>query len=189
MLANVDKRLLLTFMIIGFVIALGIIIGVFIWSTIKIKKGKSDKFKKIIILTFGSIIIAAASWVFNFGWIRFFMTFLLVPVIHTIIFFLTNILLAMYTDRSSKMLKLNLWFVITYLSTYLFLPDGGDYGGMYFFFGLIHNNNLAYAASFIAEISAVVHVVLFVLQIVEVIKIKKSILNSNEILDADSIQS
>ncbi len=37
-------------------------------------------------------------------------------------------------------------FCITYVMIYMFLPDSGDIGERYFFFGLMHSNSLAVMA-------------------------------------------
>lgn len=174
MLANVNRSLLLTLLIIVFVVAIVVIVGGVIFAIVKARKNNFPNSKKIIVCTFVSIIIAAVSWILNFGWIRFFMTFLLVPIIHGIVYFLVNLFFAKYTDQSPKMSRLNLLFIITYLIAYLLMPDGGDVGGMYFFFGLIHNDVLSGIASFISSIAVIGHIVLFVMQIVEIRKIKKT---------------
>ena len=54
------------------------------------------------------------------------------------------------------------------------MPDGGDIGGMYFFFGLIHSDTLSVAANFISSVACIAHIVLFILQIVEIRKIKEN---------------
>lgn len=173
MLANANRSFLLALIIITFVVAALVVISGVIWAIVKTRKNNSFNFKKTIICTFGSIIIAAASWIFNVGWFRFFMTILLVPIIHGIAFFLANMFFAKYTDRSLKMLRMNLLFIITYLIAYLFMPDGGDIGEMYFFFGLIHNDMLSKIAFLISSSAAIGHIVLFVMQIVEMMEIKK----------------
>ncbi len=175
MLANVNRGLMLALLIIGLVIVFSAVIGGLIWAIVKARKNNSRNSVKVIVCTVGSIFIAAVSWILNFGWLRFFMTFLLVPVIHGIVFFLANMFFAKYTDQSPKMSRLNLLFIITYLTAYLFMPDGGDIGEMYFFFGLIHSDILSNIAFFISNIVATGHVVLFVLQIFEMRQIKKNI--------------
>jgi hypothetical protein len=52
---------------------------------------------------------------------------------------------------------------------YLSLPDGGDVGPMYVFFGLIHNDIVANISYIISSISFIGNIVLFILQIVEII--------------------
>jgi len=62
---------------------------------------------------------------------------------------------------------------VTYILTYILLPDAGDYGGMYFFFGLIHSDLLSGIDLHISIIAFEVHFVLFILQIIYAVKIKK----------------
>lgn len=180
MLANVNSGFLLTLLIIAFVVAIVVIIGGTILGIVKARKNNSFNSKKVIFRTVGSITIVAISWILNFGWLRFFMTFLLVPVIHGIIFFLANVFFAKYIEQSSKMSKFNLLFFITYLISYLLLPDGGDIGEMYFFFGLIHNDAFSIVANFISSVAGTAHIILFVLQIVEMSRIKKNILETSD---------
>ncbi|MBE7011992.1 MAG: hypothetical protein E7415_04900 [Ruminococcaceae bacterium] len=174
MLANANLGLLLNLFVVLVVIAIVGVIGGVIWSIAKARKSGFRNSKRIVIWTVISIIIAAASWVLNFGWLRFFMTFLLIPVIHGIVFFSLSIFFAVYVDKSPKMLKFNVFFIITYLLSYVFMPDGADRGEMYFFFGLIHNDSLSSIAFYISGISFIVHIVLFFMQIFEVRKIKKA---------------
>jgi len=155
------------------VLAIVVIVGGIIWSIIKIRKNNSSKFKKVTIMTFASILIAAVSWVLNMGWVRFFMTILLIPVVHGIVFLLANLFFAKYIEQSPKMAKLNILFIATYLIAYLFLPDGADVGGMYFFFGLIHNDTLSTIAGSLSGIAVIGHIALFVIQMIEVFTIKK----------------
>ena len=174
MLANVDRGLLLTILVLAFAVAIVVIAGRVIWSIVKARKSRYPNSKRIIFWTLGSIFITAVSWVLNFGWIRFVMTFLLIPIIHGIVYFLANLFFSKYIDKSSKMSKLNLFFIIIYVTAYVFMPDGADVGGMYFFFGLIHNDTLSSIASFIADIAGIGHIVLFIMQIIEAKKIKKN---------------
>lgn len=173
MLANANKSLLLGLLVILCVIALAVLVGGVFWSVVKVKKAKSSNYKKVVIWTYLSIIIATASWVFNFGWLRFIMTIMLIPVIHGIVFFVANLIFGAYVDQSPKMKRLNIFFVITYIVYYVLIPDGGDYGVMYSFFGLIHSNTVSGVSYSISTIASLCHGVLFVMQIVQVRKIKK----------------
>lgn len=159
-------------------VGLLLVIGLIVYGIVKtIKVLKQNNFygkKRTILMSIFYILIVIASWFLNMGWIRFFMTFLLIPFIHAVIFFLTNFFGSKYFDKSTKIKKLNLWFVISYLVAYFLMPDGGDVGGMYFFFGLIHSNTLSGVANFISSVAGIAHIVLFVLQIVEMRKIKKT---------------
>ncbi len=175
MLANLNGGLMFVLMIVISVIAVAVAVGGVIWAVVKLAKSNSSKAQTMIILSFVSVVIAAVSWVMNFGWMRFFLTFLLIPMIHGIVYFLVNLYYSKYVDKTPKMLKLNMFFIITYLIAYLFMPDGADYGEMYFFFGLIQSNTLSNIANFISSFAVIGHIVLLIMQIVEVRKIKKNI--------------
>ncbi len=159
-------------------VGLLLVIGLIVLGIVKaIKTLKQNNFyckKKTILMSLLYILIVIVSWFLNMGWIRFFMTFLLIPFVHAVVFFLTNFFATKYFDKSPKIRKLNFWFIISYLITYLLMPDGGDYGGMYFFFGLIHSDTLAGIANFVSSVAGIAHIVLFVLQIVEIRKIKRN---------------
>lgn len=129
---------------------------------------------RTIIISVVAVIIAAVSYVLNMGWIRFFMIFLMIPFIHAAILIVTNVFMAKYIDKSKKMRWLNLLFILTYLVFYIFLPDGGDYGETYFFFGLIESDSLYEIALNISLIALLGHIVTLVLQIVLATKIRKS---------------
>ncbi len=118
--------------------------------------------------------IAAASWFVNMGWIRFALTFLLVPFLHVIIFFVTNLFAASYLERSKTMKWLQIGFCLTYLAIHLLLPDAGDIGSMYFFFGLIRNDVLSDIAFYLAEFAFWIHAALFIWQIILMIKLKRA---------------
>ena len=168
-------------MLIRFV-AIFVLTGYCIIKLVRILGGESFPWKKkAIILSIVYIFIAAVSWVFNMGWIRFVLTILFVPVIHAIAFLTSNLYSAKYFEKSRNIKTLNLFFVITYLMVYLLLPDGGDFGGLYFFFGLIRNDILTDIASYVSSLAFTAHLVLFILQILEIRKIKKSIPENQEI--------
>ncbi len=130
--------------------------------------------KKTILMSLFCIIIVMASWFFNMGWLRFFMTIILIPFVHAVVFFLTNFFAAKYFDKSTKIKKLNLWFIVSYIIAYLLMPDGGDIGEMYFFFGLIHSNKLSGMADSLSFAAFVGNIVFFAMQVSEIKKIKKN---------------
>ncbi len=160
---------MLGLLIVVFLIVFGIVKGIKV-----LKKNKFYGKKRNILMSLLYIAIVLASWFLNMGWLRFFMTILFIPFIHAAVFFMTNFFVDKYSDQSTKIKKLNLFFVITYLIAYLSMPDGGDVGGMYFFFGLIHSDTLSGLANFISSIAVIGHIVLFIMQIVEIKKIKKN---------------
>lgn len=96
-------------------------------------------------------------------------------------FFVTGLCVAPYTDKSRNVKILNLLFCITYLLIYIFLPDVGERGESYFFFGLIHSDFLSKIAIAVSGIAFLGHIILFVLQIIQAVKIRKNSVDSNEI--------
>ncbi|MBE7038910.1 MAG: hypothetical protein E7404_08430 [Ruminococcaceae bacterium] len=181
MLSNVPSSILLLLLILMPVIAVVVIVSGTIWGIYKARKNNSPNKKKIILLSILAILIAAVSWILNMGWIRFVMTFMLIPFIHAIIFFFTNLFMASYVDKTKNIKILNLLFIMTYLLLYIFLPDAADYGEMYFLFGLIHNDLLSNIAYAISSISFLGHIVLFVLQIIYAVKTKRKQIDNSGI--------
>lgn len=167
MLSNVPRELLSFLLNLIVVVMIVVIVGGTVWAIIKSIKKNSAEQRRVIILTWISLFVAALSWVLNIGWLRIIMTFLLAPFIHAIVFFAINFSVAKYVSQSPKIKKLNLFFIITYLLLYIFLPDGGDVGGLYLFFGLIHNDTLAYVGEFISSLAFVAHVVFLIMQVIE----------------------
>ncbi len=170
-------KLLIIMFLVAIVGSIALILGRVVLAMVKAIKNSAPASKKVIFYTIGAIIIAAASWVLNFGLLRFLLTILMIPMIHGILFLFANIYFAKYTEKLPNMKKLNLLFIITYLIAYVFLPDVDEM----VFFGLIHNNIISYIASFISRIAGVGHIVLFILQIVKIKEIKKSISENNEL--------
>ncbi len=107
---------------------------------------------------------AMVSWLLNFGWIRFIMTLLFIPVIHSIAFIIINNRSASYMDCSAKLKRYVTLSYITYLSGYLLFPDGGDVGQMYLFFGLIRSNTIAELCYFPTVLLFTANIALLVLQ-------------------------
>ena len=110
------------------------------------------------------VLIAAASWVFNLGWFRTFITMSGIPVVHAILFFFMNSRAAAYFEKSSRMKLYTRLSGLFYLGAYLLFPDGGDYGPMYMFFGLIRSDTICTAAFFLSFACLTAHVVMLVMQ-------------------------
>lgn len=155
------------------VITVPSIIGASVFTIVKAYKTEDYIKMKCMILTLLCMTIAAVSWLLNMGWLRFVMTYTLIPFVHAIIFFLANLFSAKYMQKSKKLKAIFIMFCITYLLSYLLLADGGDIGEMYVFFGLIHNNKIFYICNYLSGIAVFVHIVLLILQITEIAKIKK----------------
>ena len=180
MLANVNRDLLLYALIAIIIIAVLVIVGGTIIAIIKSYKQGNHSKRNAILASLLCIVVAGFSWVLNMGWIRFIMTFMLIPFIHAIIFFLINFFTAGYIHKSKKLRNINIFFCLTYLLFYILLPDGGDVGETYVFFGLIHSNLFSNICNAISSLAVFVHIVLFILQIIEIVKVKKSIANEQK---------
>lgn len=150
---------------------------IFLWSLVlcilKIKNTKCQDKKAVIIMSLCSVGIVAASWLLNIGWLRFIMTLFLVPFIHAAVFFTVNIVAAHFWENSFKLKVCNLLFVATYVLTYVLYPDSGNADSVYFFFGLVHNPVAVSVVQKIANCMMMLHLVLFVVQLVFVATAKK----------------
>lgn len=152
-------------------------------------KNKSFAQRCTIVASLFCVVIAGISWVFNMGWLRFIMTFLLIPFAHAILFLITVFSTVKYVDKSAKIKIINLLFMLTYLMFYVFLPDGGDVGGLYFFFGIIKNNILCDFAYYIASAAFAGNIVLFVLQLVAIRNFKRTNRKNDEFIDVEYVVS
>lgn len=161
------------FIITVFVVACIAILGGIVLSVIKVIKTKNKNGLYTVLFSLLFIILAAYSWIANFGWLRVIFTLLCLPFIHSVWFYVTNVCCSKYVN-CSKIMKVYVWiYYITYLCTYVFLPDGGDHGPMYVFFGLIRNNVFAEVAYFISMFSFMLNIAAFVVQIVQISDYKK----------------
>lgn len=68
---------------------------------------------------------------------------------------------------------INFLFIITYLIFWILLPDGGDIGPSYCLFNLVRNDDFTDVAFAVSGIAGTAHIVLFGLQIIQFVKLKK----------------
>jgi hypothetical protein len=169
------------FSIIGILVLLalsGLIpLGIFlIIRSIRRRRSRNVKVSKAwCILTVLCIVVVAVSWIFNIGWYRVILTWSLLPVVHAILFAVLGFIAARRVSYSKKLKALMIFCASTYLSAYLLLPDGGDYGGMYFFFGLVRNNALATVMMYVAFACFVANIVFMILTCVEMRRCKRKL--------------
>ncbi|MBO7520244.1 MAG: hypothetical protein J6T73_05640 [Clostridia bacterium] len=156
--------------IAGVIFAAAVIIKAVILSS---KNGNKSKIKYILLCVF-CVLTAAVSWILNFGWLRIIMTFTAIPLIHTATFIVINTLALPYADKSKRLTVYGVLSFITYLSGYLLLPDSGDYGPSYMFFGLIKNDIITQASFYLSAVLLTSNVVFLILQITQRAKIKKT---------------
>ena len=166
------KVILMLFMVVLVALLLfGIIRLVCLFQ--KLKGLNRPEIIKYYFLMIFCLFIMIPSWIFNIGWYRLLLTFLAFPVVHYVLFAIINGK-SMVRLFFSKKLKIYLWISYsTYIISYLSFPDGGDYGPMYVFFGLINNNHVIKVAGVLCAISFIAHIIVSVLQIIEINKIKQ----------------
>ena len=153
------------------------VIGLIIFFVIRLLKKYSNAKKKALVISFVCFFTVAVSWVLNMGWYRFglIVAYFFIPIIGTGMFFVTNVAAAGCFEHSRRIRVLNLLFIITYLAGNLLFPDGGDIGEMYFFFGSIYSDDLANMAFVASGIAFLVHIILFIWQIIEVCRVTVSL--------------
>lgn len=155
--------------------AVAVVIVAFVFGLIKVVRSvvKGTMAQKIYsILSMVCVLVMAASWFFNFGWLRFIFTFIPLPVVHVIAwFFIVNGAIA----HVHKSKRLNVYIIlsyITFLGAYFLLPDGGDIGPMYVFFGLIRNDVVASICGTLQPLVLLANIVFLILTLALSIKLK-----------------
>ena len=124
----------------GFFVALAaVLFGIVMIIKNMLKGSKKQKvFNAVSLLC---VLIMAVSWFMNFGWFRFALTIMPIPLVHIAVFLILINIAMKYEGK--KFCIISVLTQITFLLTYLLFPDGGDIGGMYVFFGRIHSDTIA----------------------------------------------
>ncbi len=129
--------------------------------------------KKWYLMIISFALIMLASWIFNLGWFRVILTWIPIPLIHTIAFLFINIKSINRVSTFKELEKYIILSSVTYLLPYLLLPDFGDVGGMYFFFGLIRNDVAAKITFCIAPVLFIANLSILELERKELKKCEK----------------
>lgn len=170
---NISSTFLLilwgTPLLIGIITAITLLVK----SIVNFKRDGNELKLKYFLVSILCVIIALASWLMNFGWIRLALTFFAIPIIHTVGFMIISYFALSYVDKSVKLKRYIIFSCITYLLSYILLPDAGDIGSMYLFFSLIHNDIIANISYRLSVIVFIANIVLLILQIVERNKVKR----------------
>ena len=135
-----------------------------ICGIIKCRKQSNTAGVRSIVISVLCVLIACCAWIFNMGWLRFIMTILQVPVIYTVIFIISTVRAAPYSQCSERLRRLNVLCCITYDASYILLPDGGDTGELYCIFGLIKNDTVAYILAGVAPLCAIASIILMIMR-------------------------
>ncbi len=126
---------------------------------------------KMILLSLLSILIVAVSWLMNFGFIRLFCLLMLIPFAHAIIVFAISVVASNYSSHR-KIRLYNFMFCATYILSNILLPDSDELSTR-MFFGLIENDFMCNLGEVLSIISLIMHIVLIVLQFIEIRRIDK----------------
>lgn len=126
---------------------------------------------RMIGLSLLSIFIAAISWLMNFGFMKLFLSMMLIPVAHAVVVFAVGALASHYAC-SQKMRFIHMLFCLTYVWSYVFFPDV-DESSYRVFFGLIENTLICHLAGIVSIVAFIAHVVLFIMQFMEIKRIDR----------------
>lgn len=125
----------------GGVIVLAVIIGLVCLGAYIGRKagGEAKKSTRVLCLvpTVISILISLVGFVTNFGWYRFMMTYMLLPVWYPLLLIISSSAAAATIKKSGTVKVIYLLSHILYVVSGLAMPDGGDDGSAYVFFGQI----------------------------------------------------
>ena len=165
---------LMVLLVAGGIIALGTFLG-------RIAGGRTKGKTRFLCLlpTAAAILMSIVGFIFNIGWCRIMLIFLLIPIWYPL-------LLVVSASASAPAIKQSTLIRICYIISHVFyvlsglvLPDVGDEGPSYMFFGLIkysHDGLFVLASAlFIASIAAMI------VQIVAAVKINKASRQSQQI--------
>ncbi len=140
------------------------------------KARKAGDYSRAKVLVMSSILtlIATASWIFNFGWIRTVLTWTIIPLVNTVVFFRINLSVAKYKTAAESLKRWNTVFCITYVTNCLTLFDFDDVCGAYVFFGLIRDAQVVGICEYLFGLSCSLYIVSLLVQIIAVFKAKKA---------------
>ena len=130
-------------------------------SSEKPRDKKTNGYRAVTLLC---VVVMFASWIINIGWLRIFLTWIPIPLVHTIAFIIVNFKAIKNIAYSDKLKKYVPWSWGTYLTAYLLFPDGGDDGVVRAFFNLLRDEVLCTAAMCVAIICFISNVVILILE-------------------------
>lgn len=142
-------------------------------AIVKAKKSGNRMRVRCDVISIICVLAAAASWVLNAGWLRIIMTLMTIPFIHAIVFFFVNHFAAAYIEKSRALKILAVLSYVFYMAGYLCLPDFGDAGPAYVFFGQFHSDWMIGAGNTIAAIGFTGSAACLILQLILGIKTRK----------------
>ncbi len=155
----------------------GLLYGIFCLGRLLLKLRKCNQpiIIKYYILMIMCILIVAASWVLNMGWLRVILTWLAFPIIHSVIFAIINGKALLRLFCSSKLRIYTLISYVSYVFSHIFFPDFADIGPMYVFFRLLRDNTIACISGIFSVMSFVIYIIFTVFQLIEISRIKRTL--------------
>ncbi len=157
-------------------------------AMVKAKKSGNRMRVRYDVISIVCVLVAAASWLLNFGWIRVIMTWTAMPFIHAILFFFVNHFAAAYVKKSRALNSFAVLSYVFYMAAYLCLPDYGDAPPAYVFFSQFHSDWVIGVCNTIAAIGFAGSAVCLVLQLIFALKTRKRTLQSENIPTAETEQ-
>ncbi len=149
-----------------------------------IKPPRSQELIWTHIFSASVILLVAMSFIMNMGWFRFVFVITGMFIAHPIIYYMANIHSIKYFSEDKWLRIVMIIQNITYPLYHILLPDAGDIGGSYMFFGKIRFANLsgislklANKCTGLAFILMLVHLGCLIAQFVITYKIKGRVKN------------
>lgn len=136
----------------------------------RMKKSGESHFIIHVYFLIACLIVSAASWFFNFGLLRIILMVFLLPLSHMVVFALLIYKSVCFMKRYKRFRVYSILSYITYFAAYLLLPDIGEFGPGYVFFGLIRNDAAYSIAMPISLICFGVNVIIMIIMAVDVIR-------------------
>lgn len=169
------------YLIFSLAIGFGIIAGIAYFIYKLATKRQTEKPRKIfIIMPFAILLIATVAFILNMGWYRVILIIFPIVPLHFILFFFTSLYSSDFAAKSKPILMFSIINYIIFPLTYLLLPDGGDTGGMYMFFGLIKNEALCSFSLSVAVNCFFASIAFILLQLIMTFKLKRKERLENE---------
>lgn len=95
------------------------------------------------------------------------------PFLYSLVFLLIEIFSARKMEEAPSLKLLSVFSWISYLLSFLLLPDGGDTGSMYVFFGLLHSDPILSIAGSLCGMAVTASTALLIAQLCILLKIRK----------------
>ena len=180
MLSNFNPWVFLVLLVIAVLSA--VVVGIVFLVRAIVLAVKSHNAEKLVhtVTSVVCILVAAASWILNPGWLRVFLTIVGVPIYYSIGFMIVIGLCSTYASRSTRLRTYIILLEILYVLTFLAFPDIGDYGPSYMFFGLIRSDSVVGVGFTVTYLAFAGSVIFAILQLVERSRVKKEIKNADE---------